>query len=702
MVSIEIRPLDYAKSFEQLTEKEKMYSYYLNKACWAGIPISLFQISYESLALFVIFQSFFSSFEDSNKIEEEILTNKDISQNDYDLFILYVVNFYSYYGNYYSFGHSKVMPRLSIDKFELILKQSSKYESFSEIWNTIKNLIYKPSMLLPKTSSKYTSEDIVGTYYLNGITLDEIKKIDNILIKKNISLVNTRLQKIDENEYEILIGSIEEKEEKLTVEDENISITLKYGDFKDYLIKMNSFLEKAKLYASNDTEKKMIDLYIEHFLTGDIEKHKESQRIWIKDISPVVEFNLGWIETYIDTEGVRSYYEGIVALQNKDSSVKYKILVDNVDYFISQLPWDKIFEKDKFITPDFTALDIVGFPTTSLFVGINLPNYLDIHDTDGFKNLSLLNAYGSFDENYLKKIISEKDVELEQKIGARVSMFKTALHELLGHGTGKLFKIDKDGKYNFDIDNTINPLTNEKIKSFYLPEETYESKFSTFCRALEEGRADYTALYLVFDKKAQKIFGFNEDEYEDVIYIMWLIHFIGGIIGIGYYENQKWENPYSQERFIFTNYIFQNQEFGKEILTFNVDDINGSFKIVINKQNLIKYGKNIAGKILMTIHIAKCIGDVKSAEKFVEQYQHVDEYLLYLYEMTPISNRIKKEMHIDLIMEEIDGKQIIKMNEYPSTPIGFIKSVVDRFKCDYNEITFKQWTKYYNPFKNSK
>ena len=603
MVSIEIRPLDYAKSFEQLTEKEKMYSYYLNKACWAGIPISLFQISYESPALFVIFQSFFSSFEDSNKIEEEILKNQDISQNDYDLFILYVVNFYSYYGNYYSYGHSKLMPRLSIDKFELILKQSSKYESFSEIWNIIKNLIYKSSMFLPKTSSKYTSEDIVGTYYLNGITLDEIKKIDNILIKKNISLVNTRLQKVDDNKYEILIGSIEEKEEKLTVEDENISITLKYGDFKDYLIKMNSFLEKAKLYASNDTEKKIIDLYKEHFQTGDIEIHKESQRIWIKNISPVVEFNLGWIETYIDSEGVRSYYEGIVALKNKDSSVKYKTLVDNADYFISQLPWDKTFEKEQFKSPDFTALDIVGFPTTSLFVGINLPNYLDIHDTDGFKNLALLNAYDNIDENYLKKIISEEDAELEQKIGTPVYMFTTALHELLGHGTGKLFKIDKDGKYNFDIDNTINPLTNEKIKSFYLPEETYESKFSTFCRALEEGRADYTALYLVFDKKAQKIFGFNEDQYEDVIYIMWMIQFIGGILGINhYYANKKWENPYSQERFIFTNYIYKNQELGKEIITFNVDKTNKSFKIVVNKQNLIKYGKNIAGKILMTIH----------------------------------------------------------------------------------------------------
>ena len=134
-------------------------------------------------------------------------------------------------------------------------------------------------------------------------------------------------------------------------------------------------MQKAKLYASND-----------------IEKHKESQRVWVKNLSPIVEFNLGWIETYIDSQGVRAYYEGIVALQNKNLSIKYKTLVENSDYFISQLPWSKDFEKDKFIKPDFTALDIVGFPTTCIFIGINLPNYLDVHETDGFKSLSLLNA----------------------------------------------------------------------------------------------------------------------------------------------------------------------------------------------------------------------------------------------------------------------------------------------------------------------
>ena len=678
MSSIDIIPIDYSKSFEQLTEKEKLYAYYLNKACWAGIPISLFQMSYESPAIFIIFQQFFSSFENKDNLEKIILNNGNISKSEFDYFILYAVHFYSNYGNYSSFGKNKIIPRLSCLKFEEILKLSPKFQSFSEIWNNIKSLLYIDIFSLPKISSKYIDKYIVGTYYLNGISKDEIKMIDAILAKKKILLVNTRLQKIKENNYEVLIASIKEKEEKLELDDKNISITLKYGDFKDYLLKMNHYLEKAKLYASNDIEKKLIDLYIETFTTGDIEIHKESQRVWVKNISPIVEYNLGWIETYIDPFEVRSYYEGIVAIQNKNSTIKYKNLVKDSEYFLSQLPWDKNFEKDKFITPDFTALDIIGFPTTSIFVGINLPNYLDIQETDGFKNVALINAYDNYDFNFLSTILYEKDVELEKKMGTKISMFKTALHELLGHGSGKLFKINKNGEYNFDKEKLINPLTKEKINSWYLPDETYETKFKAICRSLEEGRADYIALYLVFDKKAQQIFGFNEEEYEDVIYNMWLDQFIGGITGIGFYYDHKWNNPYNQERFIFVNYILKKQNPNKKIFSFDIDKINYSFKLIINKNNLIEYGKNIVSELLKIIHISKCIGDFETAKRFFNEYGDVSVELENIYYM-------------------IKWPKNIKINEYPSTPIGFIKSVVDRFKCDYNEITFKQWTKYYNP-----
>ena len=413
--------------------------------------------------------------------------------------------------------------------------------------------------------------------------------------------------------------------------------------------------------------------------------------------SPVVEYNLGWIETYVDTQGVRAYYEGIVTLQNKDESTKLGKLVDKADYFISQLPWDKNFENEKFKKPDFASLDIVGFPTTLLFDGINLPNYLDIHDKEGFKNLILANAVDKYDEQFLANIIKQEDVNIFQKYDFNVNMFNTCLHELYGHGSGKLFYIDKLGKFNFDIENTINPLTNEKIKKYYNPGETYESKFSTIARIMEEGRADYIALYLSYDKIAQKIFGFDESEYEDVIYCMFFCNIVGGVAGVGHFKNGAWANPYAQERFILVNYILKNQTEGKEILKFEVNEQDRSFKILLNKENLLNYGKNIISEMIKLLHISKCTGDFETANNFLEVYGMVSEYMRDIYSMIPYSRKIKKKMNIELELEEKSNNVIMKM--YPLHIIGFIQSLVDRFKCDYNEITFKQWTKYFNPFK---
>jgi hypothetical protein len=183
------------------------------------------------------------------------------------------------------------------------------------------------------------------------------------------------------------------------------------------------------------------------------------------------------------------------------------------------------------------------------------------------------------------------------------------------------------------------------------------------------------AFYLVFDKKAQQIFEFKEEEYEDVIYIMWLTNFISAIVGACQYNNGIWKNPYSQERFMFLNYVYQNQEVNKEILKFNIDENNQSFKMEINKTNLIKYGKDITAKILMQIHISKCIGDVKAAKEFVNKYSVVDEFMYQINSMIPCSDVIKIRMNVDLIKKEEDKKEIIEINQYPSTSIGFIKNL---------------------------
>jgi hypothetical protein len=71
-INYPILSLNFKEAFEQLTQEEKLYAYYFQRACWEGAPIVLFQVSYESPPLFIIFQSFFSSFQPFEDLKKEI------------------------------------------------------------------------------------------------------------------------------------------------------------------------------------------------------------------------------------------------------------------------------------------------------------------------------------------------------------------------------------------------------------------------------------------------------------------------------------------------------------------------------------------------------------------------------------------------------------------------------------------------------
>jgi len=96
-----------------------------------------------------------------------------------------------------------------------------------------------------------------------------------------------------------------------------------YGEFSEFLKESNSYLKEALKYVANDLQKKMVEDYIEHYETGSIETHKDSQRAWVKDWGPIVETNQGYIETYIDPENARAYYEGWVAIVDKVKSERF-------------------------------------------------------------------------------------------------------------------------------------------------------------------------------------------------------------------------------------------------------------------------------------------------------------------------------------------------------------------------------------------
>jgi len=77
---------------------------------------------------------------------------------------------------------------------------------------------------------------------------------------------------------------------------------------------------------------------------------------------------------------------------DKDRSEKFQNLVKNSESIIPLLPWPREMEKDNFLAPDFTTLEVISFAAGYCPLGINIPNYDDIRDNEGFKNVYLSNS----------------------------------------------------------------------------------------------------------------------------------------------------------------------------------------------------------------------------------------------------------------------------------------------------------------------
>lgn len=85
------------------------------------------------------------------------------------------------------------------------------------------------------------------------------------------------------------------------------------------------------------------------------------------------------------------------------------------------------------------------------------------------------------------------------------------LHELLGHGTGRMMIQESSSKFNFDVHRPpISPLTGEPIASWYRPGQTWTGQFGDLATTVDECRAELVGAYLMDDEELLALLGFTE------------------------------------------------------------------------------------------------------------------------------------------------------------------------------------------------
>ena len=564
--------------FESLTARQKAYIYYLSEATLWGRDITFDQNGRYNLLIRKTLEAILRTY---GKKTEEGYDTSDIKPE----LIEYLKRVWFSNGIYHHYGCEKFEPEFTQEYFEQLVRgiPADKLPmAADELLGAICPVIFNPD-ILPKRVNKASGEDLVKTSACNfyqDVTQQEAEEYYKAL----------KSQAGSQPPSFGLNSTLVKKDGKLTEDVWRIG-----GKYSKTIEKIIENLSKAKEYAENDRQKKIISLLIDYYTTGDLHTFDEYSIEWLKETDGRIDFINGFIEVYGDPLGYKATWEGIVEYRDLEASKRTQTISNNAQWFEDHSPVDPRFRKPKVkgvVANAICAAMIGGEEYPSTAIGINLPNADWIRAEHGSKSITITNFTSAYNKaakgnGFLEEFAIDADtVAMIRKYGDVCDDLHTDLHECLGHGSGQL-----------------------------LP-GTDPDALKAYGNTIEEARADLFGLYYIADEKMVEL-GLTPDmeAYKSNYYTYIMNGMMTQTVRITL--GNDIEEAHMRNRALIANWCYANQHLVSATDVIEKKKINGKTFIAINDYEALR---KLFATLLAEIQRIKSEGDYDAAEKLVEQY----------------------------------------------------------------------------------
>jgi len=574
-------------SFQTLDARQQQLAYWLVQAAIAVDPIAYAQFSRFGLR--------------QKRLLEEIVAHSNGADPSLDEKIAeFTKLFWANRGNHNELTSQKFLPRFSFEELQRAALAAPKHGAFTSRYADLPPLAtpaqlngeladLRASLFDPEfepmltAKSPRVSRDIIqassNTFY-EGVTLADLKDFRDTH-PLNSRVVRGKDGKLWEDVYRA--GTPDGK--------------IPPGLYATFLRRANEYLAKAQRFAEPGQARVIGDL-IRYYQTGSPADWLRFGADWVQN-NATVDFANGFIEVYRDARGAKGSAQSFVSITDKPITETMIRLADNANYFEQKAPWAAQYKKQTFKPPVVKGIETLvetgDFDVST--IGDNLPNENQIHEKYGTKNFlfasstrALNNATGhvAFEEFAATPEIAERN----RQYGEEAEDLMTALHEVIGHGSGKL---------------------SDRLKSGAEP--YLKEYFST----LEEARADLMALWNTWDPKLKELgLVSNQDEVAKAMYDSAAMVALTQLRRIP--RGDTIEEDHERDRQLIVNFV-------RDRVPGAIQQLDRDGKTYILVENYQKMHEGV-GMLLADLMRIKAEGDYAAIKALVDKYAvHFDPVL---------------------------------------------------------------------------